>query len=91
MFFYKASLLTRIPKFMSFQQGRRMTVIQMPLASFSPKPIFDAWDWGVYARVLSKYTDLPLEELTARGGVWTWLDNGDGTVPDIDFDTIPCE
>jgi hypothetical protein len=53
--------------------------------------LFDDWDWTVYARVLAQYTDLPVEELVRPEGIWTWLDDGTGTVPDIDFDEIPFE
>jgi hypothetical protein len=89
MFFYKALLVTRVPKFMTFEQDGKVTVVQMPLGGFSRKPLFDDWDWNFYARVLAQYTDLPVEELLRPDGVWTWLDDGTGTVPDITFETIP--
>jgi hypothetical protein len=91
MFFYKATLATRVPKFMSFEQGGKVMVVQMPLGGFSRKPFFDDWDWNIYARVLAQYTDLPVEELLRPDGVWTWLDDGTGTVPDITFETFPFE
>lgn len=91
MFFYKAHLATRVPKFMSFQQDGKIIVMQSPLAGLSSKPLFDKWDWTAYAHVLAHYTDFQVEQLLRPEGVWTWLEDGTGAVPDITFETFPFE
>lgn len=89
-FFYKASLLNRVPKFISVLGDSRIVVTQMPIGGLSARPLFNVWDWAVYARVLAKYTDLPIENLyQPLQGVWSWLDDGHGGIPQLDFDSFP--
>ena len=77
--FYKASLFNRTPKYMLMQgsQGsKEVTVVQMPLAGFSTKPVFDEWDFGRYAKCLSRITGYPVGQIyEPPNKVMTWLTN----------------
>lgn len=80
-FFYAASLLNRVPKFMIVESAMPVHVIQNPLAGFSLKPIFDDWNQETYARLLSQMTGLPLADVfQPPTGVISWLHDRDGKI-----------
>ena len=77
--FYKASLFNRTPKYMVMpgsQGSKEVTVVQMPLAGFSTKPVFDEWDFGRYAKFLSKITGYRVGQIyEPPDKVMTWVTN----------------
>jgi len=77
-FAYRATLATRTPKYVTIE-GTPHQTIQLPLAGFSTKPLFDDWDFETYAQYLSRFTGVPLNEIWfAPSNVWTWLHGHDG-------------
>lgn len=86
--FYLASLLNRVPKYVSFfSSDRPMEVVSLPMQGFSAKPIFDPWVIENYARVLSWSCHLPYERLYHPGkGVMTFLHDEKGRPKRIPFD-----
>jgi len=89
MYFYRSTLLNRVPHYMVVEQDTRMTVVQAPLEGLSAKPIYDGWDVGKYARILAAYVNCPLEEIYAPPRVMSWLRNPDGTLRHIDLAGTP--
>jgi hypothetical protein len=73
--FYQASLLNRVPKYMSVSSpGGTMEVISLPVQGLSSKPVFDRWDIEQYARALGWSCQRPYEQLYFPGkGVMTFL------------------
>lgn len=89
---YKASLFNRTPKYFWFEGANKdtFTIYQMPLAGMSRKPLFDEWQWDVYAHILSDYLNVPLDMIfLPPHNVMTWLHNEDGTIKEFDFNTFP--
>ncbi len=84
MIFYKQALMNRVPKYMTLlpqNEGDKMQVISMPVQGFSTKPIHDTWSQATYARILSKYLDLPIDDIyRSPDQVMSWIQNPDGTV-----------
>jgi hypothetical protein len=79
-FFYSASLVNRVPKFLMFESVP-VQVVQNPLQGLSTKPIFDDWDQETFARFLSGMTGLPLEQVfTPPRGVISWLHDSKGRI-----------
>jgi hypothetical protein len=61
-FSYGATLRTRVPKYLTIS-GAPHLVHQMPLAGLSNKPLFEDGNARDYARHLSRYTEIPTEQL----------------------------
>jgi hypothetical protein len=79
-FFYSASLLNRVPKFLVFESVP-VEVVQNPLQGFSLKPIFDDWNQEAFAKFLSKMMGLPIEQVFHPSkGVASWLHDARGRV-----------
>ena len=79
-FFYSVRLMNRTPKFMIFH-STPILVIQNPLQGFSMKPIFDEWNQGEFAKVLSGVTGFPLESVfRPPTAVATWLHDKNGKI-----------
>ena len=73
-FFYKASLLNRVPKFIISEAPNQFIVTIMPMAGMSEKPVFDEWMISDYAQHLSAFTQCPVEELhPSPEKITTWL------------------
>lgn len=81
-FFYTASLMNRVPKFMIVDESPTLVhVAQNPLMGFSLKPIFDKWNQEDYAHVLSQITGLPLADVfRPPTNVLSWLHDEYGRV-----------
>lgn len=80
-FFYAASLLNRVPKFMIVESPRPVHVIQNPPAGLSSKPIFDDWNQATYARFLSQIMGLPLADVfQPPTKVRSWLHDKGGKI-----------
>lgn len=81
-FFYSASLVNRVPKFMLFESPPlHVHVVQNPLQGFSLKPIFDDWSQEEFAKFLSLMVGLPLEQVfDPPRGVVSWLHNDKGQI-----------
>lgn len=76
---YKAMLLNRTPKFISFQRNDFFETHMMPLQGLTDKPLFDDWDMEIYANILSGITKVPIEFChPEKGKVWTWLKDENG-------------
>lgn len=85
--FYKATLLNRVPKYMSLSANGRLQVVSMPIQGWSTKPVFDDWNPKDYALMLSAFLGIPMEQiLSPDGQVWTWLYNNKGELNFIDID-----
>ncbi|HXJ93210.1 MAG TPA: hypothetical protein VMT20_10065 [Terriglobia bacterium] len=86
--FYAASLLNRVPKYISVSgQDRSLDVISLPLQGLSAKPVFDPWKIEDYTRVLSWSCQLPYDKLYYPGkGVWTFLRDEGGKPKHIAFE-----
>jgi hypothetical protein len=79
-FFYSASLVNRVPKFLILESVP-VQAVQNPLQGLSSKPIFDNWDQETFARLLSWMTGLPLEQVfTPPKGVISWLHDSKGRI-----------
>ncbi len=83
-FFYSASLVNRVPKFMvveSPQPLHPVHVVQNPLQGFSLKPIFDDWSQEGFAKLLSQMIGLPFEQVfVPPTGVASWLHDAKGHI-----------
>jgi hypothetical protein len=78
-FFYKASLFSRVPKYLIIEGPKALEVIQLPLAGFSLKPVFEEWDQRTYAQVLAFHTGTRLQDVfSPPDRVMTWLNGPDG-------------
>ena len=89
-FFYRATLLSRTPKFVIASANENTTVIQSPLGGFSLRPLFDDWDVRRYAQILAQFSGQPLDELfQAPDSIRTWLDDADGERAHFDFTDQP--
>lgn len=83
---YKAMLMNRIPKYLNTQNGESVETVMMSLQEGSSKPIFDNWDNDMYSKILSLFTELPIEICQPeKGKSYTWLmnENGISTFMDI--------
>jgi hypothetical protein len=90
MFFYKASLFNRTPKYLIIEQGGQFDVVQAPLAGFTLRPLFDDWNQEEYARVLAYHLRLPLDQVfRVPGRVATWLHDDNGEVRILDVAVQP--
>jgi len=80
-FFYSASLVNRVPKFMLFESPDYVQVVQNPLQGMSKKPIFDDWNQPDFAKLLSLMTGLPFDQVfTPPKSVMTWLHDAKGHI-----------
>lgn len=78
-FFYKASLLDRIPKYVVSERDKQCKVLVLPIAGLSSKPVFREWDMSSYAQMLSIFTGAPLPQLMPEPEkVVTWLRQANG-------------
>ncbi len=90
MFFYKASLMNRVPKYMTIEASGRVVVCQPPLGGFTTAPLFDDWDQAAYARILSQFTGYPLQDIfRPPNQVASWLHNEKGEVRAMDLESNP--
>jgi hypothetical protein len=79
-FFYSASLVNRVPKFMMFE-AVPIQVVQSPLQGLSSKPIFDDWEQEKFAGLLSRMIGLPFEQVFSPAkGVASWLHDARGRI-----------
>ncbi len=89
-FFYKASLMNRVPKYIVIEAKGRVLVCQSPLGGFTTEPLFDSWDNTVYARFLSQFTRFPLQDVLRPSGEFaTWLHDDSGKVRFVDVASNP--
>jgi len=87
---YKSLLFNRTPKYVSIEQGDSVKTLQMPLAGYSFKPLFNDWDFAQYARILSSYTDIPRSIINpAQGKVLTYIKNKKGKINFMDIKKYP--
>lgn len=86
--FYAASLLDRVPKYMSISgPNDEMHIVSIPIGGLSSKPIFGDFDPEAYARLLSRSTGIPVEQLYFPGkGIWTFLHDETGTPRHMQFE-----
>ncbi len=65
--------------------------MQMPLAGLSAKPIYEEWKQHDYARALSVFTGIPIENVNPYGDdrVMTWLYDLQGKPAKIDIKKHP--
>jgi hypothetical protein len=90
MFFDKASLMNRVPKYMTIEASGQVADYQAPLGGFVRAPLFDDCDNATYARILSQFTGYPLEEIfRPPDQVATWLHNDKGDVRILDLESNP--
>lgn len=83
--FYKASLLNRVPKYLSMKTKGELQVVSMPIQGQSNKPVFDDWNPRDYARMLSHYLQIRIDQILAPDGqVMTWLYNDEGKLKFMD-------
>ncbi|MBT2445353.1 hypothetical protein J7E93_35800 [Streptomyces sp. ISL-36] len=81
---YMTTLFNRVPKHLLLASEDHVNVVTLPLAGMSAKFVFDPFDVGHYAQVLSHVTGQPVEELYDGRNIVTLLRDGDGkpwTVP----------
>ena len=90
-FFYKTSLLNRVPKFIVGEsEGQPVQVMQAPLAGLTSKPIFDGWKQKDYAVWLAEIVQVPLERVfVPPNRVMTWVHDDNGNLRLLDFKTQP--
>jgi hypothetical protein len=70
---YASSITTRMPKYVVFEGSPHCT-IQLPLAGWSMKPLFNEWDPRVHAKFVEHYTGVPYDQLFGPPDrVGTWL------------------
>jgi len=80
-FFYSASLVNRVPKFMIVESATPVQVAQNPLQGLSLKPIFNDWNQEEFAKLLSLVVGVPFEEMfTPPTSVRTWLHDKRGRI-----------
>ena len=62
---YRATLATRVPKYVSFSEPRIDVIktVQLPLGGYSFKPLFEEWDFDVFAKHLAFHTRKSLQEI----------------------------
>lgn len=78
--FYKSSRATRTPKYIQ-EEAPPFRIWQLPLGGYSSVPFFDNYDVREYAKVLSQFTGVPLNELLyPPDRVRTWLQTDAGQV-----------
>jgi hypothetical protein len=84
---YKMRLLNRTPKYISIYGNKDITVIPLPFAGFSAKPIFDDWDNEKYAYIFSFHSNIPYEQVFySKEKVFSWLHNEDNSIRIISDD-----
>lgn len=72
--YYKAHLMNRIPKYINVQRDDLVESMQLSLQGLSTHPIFDKWDDDEYAKILSEFTGVPLEQIRPdKYQIWTSL------------------
>ena len=88
--FYKATLMNRTPKYTIAETSGRLTVLQMPIAGLSSRPLYNDWSQEHYAWVLSEHTMQSREMLNCDSDrMWTWLHREDGSFLDLDVERNP--
>jgi hypothetical protein len=86
---YKSLLATRTPKYVIAEE-EPIRVIQSPLMGLSSGPLFHDWEQDRYAEILARITGYPLDQIFDGGTlVQTWFRKQDGSLNEIDFDTVP--
>ncbi|MFJ4624669.1 hypothetical protein [Streptomyces sp. NPDC088812] len=73
---YMTTLFNRVPKHVMHAAGDHVGMFTLPIAGLSAKPVFDAFDVGDYAHVLSHVTGQPIEELYDGRNIVTLLRDG---------------
>lgn len=89
---YNSYLFNRTPKYtiIETETNDPIKVMQLPLAGFSKKPLFDSGIDKEYASILAKFNELTIETIyDPDQGVMSWLQNPDGSFNDIDFNIFP--
>lgn len=61
--FARARSFDRTPKHIFFSSGRSTTMLQMPLAGLSDKPIFKEFDRDIFCQMLARFTGYPLDHI----------------------------
>ena len=87
--FYKASLLTRTPKYVTAVPpgaGHRVLVVSPSLQGFSSAPLYDDWDQATYAQGLSSVWNVPFEDVfRPPNQVLSILEDSDGNFVEMDL------
>jgi hypothetical protein len=79
MFFYKAHLLDRVPKFIMVGEDP-IQVIQAPIQGWALTPVFREWHNEEFARVLASLLKFSFESVfRPPNTVRSWLRKADGT------------
>jgi len=88
---YQATVMNRVPKYLSVipeSETNVSSVVTLPLAGLSTKPIFDEWNQRRYAMFLAQYLEkweLTFEDLFQEPDlVMSFLENEDGQVIQLD-------
>jgi len=90
LIFYRSSLFNRTPKFISSENGQKIKTFLIPLQGLSKKPLFDDWDTGDYAQVLSTYVGLPKEAINpSTNEVMSWISDENDKVIFMDIKKYP--
>jgi len=89
MVVYKSLLMNRVPKYIMVEQPDGLGVIQMPLAGYSSKPVFDDWDSETYAKVFAALSGIPFEHIYISPQVRTYLNGEDGQPTFLDLTLNP--
>ncbi|MEW2626323.1 hypothetical protein [Streptomyces sp. NPDC048106] len=71
------TLFNRVPKHLLYAGENHVDVITLPLQGMSTKFVFDPFDVGDYAQVLSHVMGHPIEELYDGRNIGTLLRDGD--------------
>lgn len=87
---YRGILFNRIPKYISFADGKGAATMQLPLGGLSSKPLFDQWDNSVYAVLLAHYTGIPIDDVSPQPNkVRTWIRDEKRKLNFIDANKYP--
>jgi hypothetical protein len=85
---YQSLLFNRVPKYFTSSNKGFIETIQMPIGGLSSKPLYDQGNALDYAHILSKYTEMPLQDIYSEPSqVMTWIKNEKDEITFIDINT----
>ena len=86
---YKSLLFNRTPKYF-INLDDIIRVRQIPLQGMSPKPLYDDWEFGIYAEILADFLQFPVDTIYKGGDrVMSWLRDDNGNLRQISFKQMP--
>lgn len=88
----RANLFNRTPKFISIENKGVLSTMMSPIQGMSSKPVYDEWDMGLYAIILSHFTHQKIEDLyDGDNKVMTWANKINGKINFIDAKNYPLK